>query len=481
MDCVIPETLYLKANGVFPCHDDAGEVIPLGQLEDGFSLRGLLEGAEYARIRSELEAGRAPWPGTCERCGFFRPDQPYRVRATDRIHTFQVEPTLLCTLACPGCSRAHQIKTRPGPKSLTLDRFEALLKTAVAEQIEIECIEYCGQGEPLAHREFHGFVATARWILPRTRQRLITNGNYDYRTVMQDQHLDEIIVSCDGATADSYPIYRKNGDFARVQTFMADAARATPRPCVTWKYILFEFNDSTAELQRAQQLAMGHGVDALLFVVTHSAGRSQRYTQRDLEQLLKLTPFATVNTTPVLEPGITAPSYAQARSDLRRTPVERLLDAALARRLPSPIHRRVQAAVDSRAAAPRAALHLDEIRVIATDALHVRGWAHDGREPFERLTLIWKDREVGSAVLGINRPDVRRAFPGLRDERVGFAATFDLRDTLAAAFDLEVRARLRGSKRSDVFTVQVVTDRVSLENDEPDESSNSRASDLSRD
>src|SRR5262245_46861599 len=120
MDCVMPETLYLKANGVFPCHDDAGEVIPLAQLEDGFSLRGLLDGAKYDHIRNELQAGRAPWPGTCERCGFFRPHLPYRTRPAHRIHTFQVEPTLACTLACPGCSRAEQIKTRPGPKSLTL-------------------------------------------------------------------------------------------------------------------------------------------------------------------------------------------------------------------------------------------------------------------------------------------------------------------------------------------------------------------------
>src|SRR5204862_236122 len=101
MDCLLPETLYLKANGVIPCHDDAGEVIPLGQLEEHFSLRGLLDGA-YERIRTELEAGRAPWPGTCERCGFFRPDQPYRSRPRYRLTTFQVEPTLLCTLACPG-------------------------------------------------------------------------------------------------------------------------------------------------------------------------------------------------------------------------------------------------------------------------------------------------------------------------------------------------------------------------------------------
>lgn len=452
MDCAIPDTLYLKANGVFPCHDDAGEGIALGLLEDGFSLRSLLDGPGYAHVRSALRSGCAPWPGVCDRCGFFRPQLPYRTRPAYRLTTFQVEPTLLCTLACPSCSRPEQIRTRPGPRSLTLDRFEQLLTTAVAEEIAIDWIEYCGQGEPLAHRDFHRFVAAGRRIMPRMRQRLITNGNYTYGTVMHDQHLDEIIISCDGATAETYPIYRKNGNFARVQAFIADAARAAPRPCVIWKYILFDFNDSAPELQRAQQIAMDLGVDALQFVITHSEGRSERYTHRNLEQLLELTPFATVNTTPVLQRVSTAP--LEARGLRRRAPFARLLRTTagiVKRRLPGPLQQRVRALKPR----PRAELHLDETRVIDASAIHVRGWAHDGREPFERLTLTWNGRDVGSAVLGIPRPDVRRAFPRLRSERVGFAATCRLRETLAAAFVLELRVRSRGSTRNEVFTVQV--------------------------
>src|SRR4029453_11904944 len=117
------------------------------------------------------------------------------------------------------------------------------------------------------------------------------------------------------------------------------------------------------------------------------------------EELLELTPFATVNTTPVLWSASTGASYAQASSALRRTPVARLLDTtfgALARRLPNPIGRRARAALESRAA-QQAALYVDESRIIASDAIHLRGWAHDGREPFERLTLTWNGREVGSA------------------------------------------------------------------------------------
>lgn len=461
MDCVILETLYLKANGVFPCHDDAGEGIPLGQLDDGFSLQGLLDGDGYGHIRRELEAGRTPWPGTCDHCGFFRPHQPFRARPARRISTFQVEPTLLCTLACPACSRPHQIKTRPGPRSLTVERFERLLQTAAAEQIEIECIEYCGQGEPLAHREFHRFVAAARDIVPRTRQRLITNGNYDYRTVMRGQHLDEIIVSCDGATSDSYPIYRQNGDFARVQAFIADAARDTPHPAVIWKYILFEFNDSAAEIQRAQQLAMDLDVSVLEFVVTHSEGRSQRYTQRNREQLLKLAPFATIDATPVMGRAPVQPFSLPARSHLRRTRFERVLETTLApleRHLSNRMRMRVQA-LKSRAGR-RAALHVDETRVIDGDAIYVRGWAHDGREPFEHLLLTSDGQEVGRALLGIARPDVRRAFPRLCSDRVGFAATFTVRDAPTAAFDVELHARPRGSARNEVFTVEVTPTRI---------------------
>lgn len=457
MDCAILDTLYLKANGVFPCHDDAGEVIPLGQLQEGFSLRGLMEGARYGRIRSELEAGRPPWPGTCERCAFYRPHQPLRARPAGRITTFQVEPTLACTLDCPGCSRVQQFRTRPGPRSLTLDRFGQVLEAAVADRFAIDCIEYCGQGEPLSHPEFHHFVARAREVMPRTRQRVVTNGNHDYGTVIRGQHLDEVVVSCDGASAGTYPLYRRSGDFDRVQAFIADAARATPRPFVTWKYIVFEFNDSALELQRAQQLAIDHGVDTLLFVITHSVGRSRRYTPRNMEQLLELAPFAAVTTTPILAHAGTGLSYCQARIDHRRGPFERLLattSGALARRLSSPVRRRVQE-LKARVLAPRAMLHLDETRVIGTHAVHLRGWAHDGREPFERLTLSVNGCEAGSAVVGATRPDVRRAFPQLCSDRVGFAATIDLRDSRGAADFLEVRATPRDQTRSQVFRVNV--------------------------
>jgi len=447
MDCVIPEVLYLQGNGVFSCHDDAGIVIALAQLDDGFSLRTLLDGP-YDHMRRELAAGRVPWPGVCERCGFFRPQEPYRSRPTHRITTFQVETTLRCTLACPGCTRLDEIRTRSGPASLTVDRFEQVLTTAAAEGVHIECIEYCGHGEPLAHRDFHRFVAAARRILPHTRQRLITNGNYSYRAVIQDQHVDEIIVSCDGATAATYPIYRKYGDFAVVQAFIADAVRATPRPCVVWKYILFDFNDSTPELERAQDLAMAHGVDVLLFVVTHSEGRSRRYTEHNVAELLRLVPFANVNTTPVLETGSRRQAGLLARSRLRRGSWQRAFDAtvgALARRAPGPLR-------------PPAALHVDETRLLASGAIHVRGWAHDGHEAFERLTVHRNGQEIGRALLGQPRPDVRRAFGRLRSERLGFAAARDLPDARVGSFDLELHAKRAGSARIERFTVQVTVD-----------------------
>jgi hypothetical protein len=445
MDCLIPETLYLQGNGVFSCHDDAGVGISLGQLSDTFSLRAMLEEA-YDHMRHQLAAGRAPWPGVCERCGFFRPTEPYRARPVHRITTFQVETTLRCTLVCGGCTRLEEIRTRPGPASLTLDRFERLLTTAAAEGIEIEWIEYCGHGEPLAHRDFHRFAGAARRILPDTRQRLITNANYDYDAVMRGQHVDEIVVSCDGASSATYPIYRQHGDFDRVQGFIAAAMRATPRPRVVWKYILFDFNDSDAELQHAQALAMAHGVDTLLFVVTHSDRRSQRYTARNLDEVLRLIPFATVNTTPVLE---TACDARSARAELRRAAFARVLGttvAAVARRVPGPIP------------AP-AGLYVDETRVIASGAIHVRGWAHDGREPFRRLTLTWNGREVGTALLGLPRPDVGRVFPRLRSDRVGFAAVCEVPDIEAAAFELAVRATPAGARRHHTFTVRVTQDR----------------------
>ncbi|MCX6952392.1 MAG: 4Fe-4S cluster-binding domain-containing protein [Verrucomicrobia bacterium] len=305
MNCEILHTLYLRSNGDVPCNDDAGETVLLGLLRPQmttWSARSLFANHRYAHIRAALSAGQPPWPKACTRCAFFHPHEPYRdFLAEKRIRKFQVEPSLACRLCCPGCSNHVQVRTRTPPLFMDLGLFERVIRNLSEEGYSVGEVEYCGQGEPLLHPEFPAFVRLVRRYFPEVPQRVITSGNFDFHAATGGERLDEVMVSCDGVFPENYVRQRVGGDVSQAIRFMRDASGVTGagRRLVVWKYILFEWNDSLAELTAAQRLAEEIGVDRLLFVYTHSVGRSLRYLPAADAAFPVRGPRVTTNATPI--------------------------------------------------------------------------------------------------------------------------------------------------------------------------------------
>lgn len=304
MNCEILRTLYLRSNGDVPCNDDAGENKLLGLVRpraEPWPADALLGNHRYRHIRESLRAGVPPWPDICPGCAFFRPHEPlHDGLAERRIRKIQVEPTLACRLKCPGCSNRLQVQVRPQPLRMDPALFGQVLRGLADGGYAVQEIEYCGQGEPLAHPEFPAFVALARRLFPAAHQRLITSGNFAYADTAGVEPPDEIMVSCDGAFAESYARYRVGGRIEDVLRFLREAqAESGPRrPIVIWKYILFEWNDSPEEILAAQRLADEIGVRYLLFVLTHSAGKSRRYTLETIGDLPRVSRRVVANATP---------------------------------------------------------------------------------------------------------------------------------------------------------------------------------------
>ena len=306
MNCEILETLYIRSNGDVMCNDDAGDNLRLGSIHPPNPLwasTAVLFNERYQHIRAALRRGQMPWPDVCRRCAFLRPHEPFSDPLDQRrIRKIQVEPSLPCRLRCPGCSSHDQVlQRRPRPLLLEPAAFERILRDLRDEGFSVEVIEYCGQGEPLLHPRFAELVHLARRYFPGTGQRLITSGNFDFHQATGGAPLDEIIVSCDGVWPENYARYRVGGAVARVIQFMREARAfaGPPAPAVEWKYILFEWNDSPGELFAAQELAREIGVHALLFVYTHSVGKSQRYTLQNVEDLPIHVPNVVTNATPI--------------------------------------------------------------------------------------------------------------------------------------------------------------------------------------
>lgn len=406
MDCDILRTLYLKSNGEVLCNDDAGEQVRLGAIEPqrpGWSIEALLDGEPYRQIRQAFSADQVPWEGICERCAFLRRGLPMDDALSARtIPRLQLEPSLACNLRCLDCSNPAQRRERKPPHVMPLETFEAVLRSLRDARYRVECLEYCGQGEPLTNARFWQFVEVARELMPHTRQRLITNGNFDYGETLRGQALDEIYVACDGLYQESYEQYRKKGRVDRALRFMEDvpARLGGRRQQLVWKYILFQFNDDREELIEAQRTAEQLGVDTLQFTVTQSECRSRAFTIDNLATL----PIVSDHT--VIEP---CPGHHEGMRYGRRRRTTFL-----------PPHERRHPLL-GRWWQPRRTFHahLDEVICFAGGVLALRGWAA-ARQRLSHVRILCDGEIVGRAELARDREDVLCAFPQFHRQRCGF-------------------------------------------------------------
>lgn len=392
MNCDILSTLYIRANGEIVCYDDAGAQICLAHVQAGkiFSPSDAFNNSFYQHIREALQFGRAPWTDVCAKCAMLRPKEQFLdLLSQKKIKTLQVEPTLACSIKCPGCTHLLDIKQRRTPHKLTPEGFGALLSGLMKEGYAIDLIEYCGNGEPLNNPQFSDFVLVGREYYPQTPQRLVTNGNFDFSKSIGSVFIDEYMISCDGAMQGSYEQYRMGGDIEKVMNFMKDIPKFIlgRRQKKIWKYILFEFNDSDEELLLAAKLKEKLDVDELVFVRTHSGYKSVRFSNPHQRP-------------PVWGKGI--------RFDF------------------TPLQRRSRVVYKSLTAmGPRfismqlGLLMIDELSGNTKETLKLRGWLLSKSDVDMK---IWSNGVLISEELelGIPRPDVGEAFPSYAKEDSGF-------------------------------------------------------------
>ncbi len=413
MNCLALTSVYLRASGNVPCYCDAGINIPMGNVHAD-SLPSILGNERFAHVRSELRKDGLPWKKTCEECSLLRRGEPLADGlAARRIQTLQVEPSLACNLRCPCCPNGLMMSESKASPLLDPAAFEKALVDLHDAGYRIGEIEYCGHGEPTLHPQFRSFVATARRMFPGALQRLITNGTRDYAKATGGEPLDEIVVSCDGFFQENYEKYRIGGKVSGPLAFLRDAPAmvAGRRQRRTWKYILFDWNDSDEEILGAQHAAHEMGIDLLFFVVTHSMFRSQRYTAE------------TIGSLPIAYENVTATRTSQLENDWGAT------------------HAMDSHATNHDGAPAGFRYAIDVARVRAGQSLRVTGWALN-RPRVASIAVEMDGVVLGPARLGVWRPDVFRVHPqyGARDagfEFEGEAPATIGSHSLALAFTME--------------------------------------------
>lgn len=297
MDCRILRQVMLKADGHLVCDDSNGYFITLGEVSTtpGWSIAHVLTGGVYAHVRRAFAEDRVPWPGICETCDLYSRNGIANDTLGARMR-IMVEPTLACRLACPTCKRVQEAGRRSGDWDLSPKLFAALLTSCARQGIEVEEIQYLGWGEPLLHPAFGELTQIARDLAPRAAQEVTTTGNVAFHDGLRAARLDRLVISCDGTRQDSYATFRRKGTLKTVFRFMAEAReKFLYPPVIEWKYILFDHNDSDAEIEEAQQLADRYGLDSILFILTNSKHSSPRFNVDNFAEFPLRSPIASLS------------------------------------------------------------------------------------------------------------------------------------------------------------------------------------------
>lgn len=284
MDCPSNHSMFLRANGSLACWCDYGNLLTLQAYDESLDYgKDVYLGRVFQSIRRKLDEETMPFPKYCSHCLCLANHEPYDDSyVTKRIvNMLHVEPTILCNLECPGCITQEKRKTAIDPPfRLDIGVLRKIFADFRDSNIDVQNIQFMGQGEPLLHKDVWDMVSLSRESFPGARLSMITNAHGMFRDECVDAGIDEIMFAIDGIDQESYEPYRTNGNFDKAYAFMSGfcrRAREIDKDIRTiWKYVLFAHNDSDEQLVRVQEMAADAGVREILFVITQLGPKSSR-------------------------------------------------------------------------------------------------------------------------------------------------------------------------------------------------------------
>lgn len=286
---MIFDELCVLANGdlVCSCGDPAGRLVYGNVHRD--RIEKVFDGKTYRAMRSwQLRTEATSWCPVIQHVCGGRVSAP---ESGDRpegrvVRRLQLEPISHCNLACPACpvTQFEHDPTYREDRAATLPL--ATMLDVVDQLPALEKILFYNFGEPFLHPQAIDFLRAVRERRPEVVLHTSTNGlaftPAKIEAIASGSLLDRIVFSLDGAREASYRRYRVGGSLERALGNLEQLVEATRRHGtrdrieIVWQYILFEWNDSEAEIAAARARAEALGVP-LRFVLTHTEGASRRF------------------------------------------------------------------------------------------------------------------------------------------------------------------------------------------------------------
>jgi MoaA/NifB/PqqE/SkfB family radical SAM enzyme len=194
-----------------------------------------------------------------------------------------LENTVRCNIDCIGCDRQSAALTR-ATKQMELDKLSRMAD--LVHDLGLEQLFYLNLGEPFLSPNIGKEMPLLRQKNPDCRIVISTNGIILNNDAKREAalHASHIFFSIAGINDEMLKKYEHYGNFTKAYENMKALvayrnARGLSKPILEWKYLLFNWNDRRATIQRAIEMAKDAGVDAISFWPTNNPyyGYSYRY------------------------------------------------------------------------------------------------------------------------------------------------------------------------------------------------------------
>jgi len=175
-----------------------------------------------------------------------------------------VDPLNICNLKCPFCPTGQgTLPLKPG--RMIFDEFKNLIDMTASHAIKLILYNW---GEPFLHKDI---VSMIRYAHQKRLATAISShlNNLPPGCSAEDlvlSGLDDLIVSCDGLTQQSYEHYRKGGELSRVVQNIQSIVQAKRRlkrhsPVIEFQFLVFAHNEH--EVPHVEEFGKKLGVDCV--------------------------------------------------------------------------------------------------------------------------------------------------------------------------------------------------------------------------
>lgn len=178
-----------------------------------------------------------------------------------RPYMLIVDPVNVCNLKCPLCPTGRgELPLKNG--KMEADAFRGLLDAMAPWAVKVMLYNW---GEPFLHKDIIEIIRAAhdRRIATAlsSNLNLLPKGGADAVVL---SGLDDLIVSCDGLSQETYARYRRGGTLEKVFENLRAIAEAKQRlgrstPRIEFQFLVFEHNEH--EVPRVEETARGLGAD----------------------------------------------------------------------------------------------------------------------------------------------------------------------------------------------------------------------------